>query len=43
MNLFVYWEYMEQICTYTENMQNARQVENLGKFETNIENILVHL
>jgi hypothetical protein len=34
MNLFVYWEYMEWICTYTENTQNAQKVEYLGEFET---------
>ncbi len=40
MNLSVYWEYGEQICTYTENTQNAQKVEYLDKFETKIENIL---
>jgi hypothetical protein len=34
MNMFVYWEYAEQICTYTENTQNSLKVENLGEFES---------
>ncbi len=33
-----YWEYVEWICTYSENMQNARRVEYLGEFETKIKN-----
>ncbi len=43
MNLFVYWEYTEQICVYTANMQNERKVEYYGKFEAKINNILGRL
>ncbi len=37
MNLFI--EYAGRICAYSENMWNARKVEYLVEFETNIENI----
>jgi hypothetical protein len=43
MNLFVYCEYVEIICTFAESMQNARKVEYLGKFKTKINNILGRL
>ncbi len=43
MKLFIYWEYLEWICTYTENTQNAHKVEYLGKLETKIESILGRL
>ncbi len=39
MNLFLYWEYTEQIGMYTENTQNARKVKYLGEFKTKIKNI----
>jgi hypothetical protein len=42
MNLYVYREYAEQICTHSENTWNAQKAEYLCKFETKIENILGH-
>jgi hypothetical protein len=39
MNLFVYWEYTEQISMYTENTRNAKKVEYLSEFYTKNKNI----
>jgi hypothetical protein len=32
--------YVEQICRYTENTQNAQKVEYLSEFKNKVENIL---
>jgi hypothetical protein len=32
--------YVEQICTYTENTQNAQKVEYLSELKNKVENIL---
>ncbi len=36
MNQFLYWEYAEQICRYSENTRNPQKVEYLGEFVTKI-------
>jgi hypothetical protein len=40
MNLFVYLENAERICSYTENTENAQKVEYIIDFKTKIKNIL---
>ncbi len=40
LDLYVYWEYTERICTYTENMRNRQKVKYFNEFETKIDNIL---
>jgi hypothetical protein len=45
MNLFVYWEYDEWICTYTVLRTHGmhEKSERICEFETKIENILGRL